>query len=65
VKTHGMTGPEYGVGSVIEVKLFDARIVQAKVKNISETAAGRKIRIAFEQRSSLIYPSQVLGVVTK
>ena len=53
----------YQRGSTVHVRLYDARVVQGKVKAILETTGGRKIRILSGECVLLVNADQISGVV--
>jgi len=54
---------DYAVGSLVEVKLYDGRTLQATVKRIDETVAGKKVGIAYESCALTVNATQIVRVL--
>jgi hypothetical protein len=53
----------YAVGSRVIARLYDGRQVEATVKRIDETVAGRKVSIAFGPCAFKISAEQIVRVL--
>jgi hypothetical protein len=54
---------DYPHGSTVRVKLFDGRMVEAKVCYMEETSAGRKVTIAYGSCINRVDSSQIVEVI--
>ena len=54
---------DYSVGSRIRVRLYNGKVVEAKITSIVNQSAGRKRRISFGKESVAINPEQIIEVL--
>jgi hypothetical protein len=54
---------DYQRGSIVDVKLHSGETVRAEVKAIRDTVAGRKVHVAFGERTALVDSGQIVRVV--
>jgi hypothetical protein len=53
---------DYKEGSTVKVRLYFGQEVTAEITAIVSNFAGRKIRIAYEGKTALVSPTQVVEI---
>lgn len=52
---------EYTVGQMVVVKLPGGRIVEATITAIRQTSHGTRLRVSFDNKTSLIYEWEIVA----
>jgi hypothetical protein len=54
---------DYNVGSRIQVRLYNGKIVEAEITAITDQSTGRKIQIVYDNVSTSINPAQITEIL--
>jgi hypothetical protein len=53
---------DYGVGSLVRVRLYSGHIVDANITAIKSRSTGRKIQVVYGNVTAVINPAQIIEV---